>query len=99
VVPVAAGALRIPFWEVTIIFSLASTLWYGTIAWIAFHVGDNWESVRDTVARVARDVGIGAIVAGVVLAIVGWRLIKRRRAAVRASVAADEARKAGDPPR
>jgi membrane protein DedA with SNARE-associated domain len=91
VVPVAAGALRIPFWEVTIIFTLASAIWYGTIAWIAFRVGDNWETVRDTVVRVGRDVGIGAIVAGVVLAIVGWRLIKRRRAAVKASGAASAA--------
>lgn len=85
VVPVAAGALRIPFWEVTVIFTVASTLWYGTIAWIAFHVGNNWETVRETVVRVGRDVGIGAFAAGAVLAVIGWRLIKRRRAAVKAS--------------
>lgn len=87
VVPVAAGALRIPFWEVTIIFALASTIWYGTIAWIAYRVGDNWEAVRDTVVRVGRDVGIGAVIAGLVLAVIGWRLVKRRRAAVKASQA------------
>ncbi len=90
VVPVAAGALRIPFWEVTIIFTLASTLWYGTIAWIAFHVGGNWDAVRETVVRVARDIGLGATAVGVVLAYVGFRLIKRRRAAVRATLARDE---------
>jgi membrane protein DedA with SNARE-associated domain len=96
VVPVAAGALRIPFWEVTVIFTLASTLWYGTIAWIAFRVGDNWEAVREAVVRVGRDVGIGAVVAGAVLAIIGWRLIKRRRASVRAS--ATTKAQAGAPP-
>jgi membrane protein DedA with SNARE-associated domain len=85
VVPAAAGALRIPFWEVTIIFTLASGIWYGGISWIAFHVGRDWHSVREAVVRVGRDVGLGAIVAGLVLALVGWRLIQRRRAAVKAS--------------
>lgn len=89
VVPAAAGALRIPFWEVTIIFTLASGIWYGGISWIAFHVGRDWESVRDAVVRVGRDVGMGAIVAALVLLLVGWRLVKRRRAAVAAAKAAD----------
>jgi membrane protein DedA with SNARE-associated domain len=85
VVPAAAGALRIPFWEVTIIFSLASGIWYGGISWIAFNVGRDWESVRDAVVRVGRDVGLGAIIAGLVLVLVGWRLVKRRRAAIAAA--------------
>jgi membrane protein DedA with SNARE-associated domain len=85
VVPAAAGALRIPFWEVTIIFTLASGIWYGGISWIAFHVGRDWESVRDAVVRVGRNVGLWAIIAALVLVMVGWRLVKRRRAAVAAS--------------
>lgn len=83
VVPAAAGALRVPFWEVTAIFALASVLWYGTIAWIAFHVGRDWASVKEAIAGVARDVGLGSIIAALVLLLIGWRLVKRRRAAVR----------------
>lgn len=82
VVPAAADALRIPLWEVTIIFSLASGIWYGGISWIAFRVGRDWESVRDAVVRVGRDVGLGAVIAALVLVLVGWRLVKQRRAAI-----------------
>lgn len=91
VVPAAAGALRIPFWEVTVIFTLASTIWYGGISWIAFRVGRDWTTVKETVLTVGRDVGLGAIVAALVLVIVGWRLWKRRKASVKAELAAREA--------
>ncbi len=80
IVPAAAGALRIPFWEVTLIFSVASGLWYGAICWIAFRVGEDWHAVQRQLEVLARDVGIGAIVAAVVLVVVGWRLWRRRRA-------------------
>lgn len=83
VVPAAAGALRVPFWEVTVIFTLASTLWYGTIAWIAFHVGRDWASVKAAIAEVARDVGAGSIAVALVLVLIGWRLVRRRRADIR----------------
>ncbi|MHB1298212.1 MAG: hypothetical protein ACYC0B_06765 [Gemmatimonadaceae bacterium] len=43
--------------------------------------------MRDAVVRVGRDVALGAIVAGLVFALVGWRLFKRRRAAIAASTA------------
>lgn len=81
VVPAAAGALRIPLWEVTAIFTIASGLWYGIISWIAFRVGEDWATVRTQLEVVARDVGLGAIVAALVMALVGWRLWKRRRVA------------------
>jgi membrane protein DedA with SNARE-associated domain len=81
VVPAAAGALRIPLWEVMAIFSVASTLWYGGISWIAFRVGADWPSVRATIKVVARDVSVGAVIAGLVLVFVGWRLWRRRKRA------------------
>lgn len=92
VVPAAAGALRIPLWEVTAIFTLASTIWYGSITLIAFRVGRDWEAVKETISTVARDVGLGAVVAALVLAIVGWRLWKRRRKSVREANERDERR-------
>ena len=79
VVPAAAGAIGLPLWEVTAIFSLASLIWYGGISWIAFHVGRDWESVRVTLEGVARDVGLGAIAAAAVLALLIWRLWRKRR--------------------
>lgn len=81
VVPAAAGAIGLPLWEVTIIFSLASLIWYGGISWIAFHLGRDWASVRAALEIVARDVGIGAIVAAVVVVVLVWRLRQRRRRA------------------
>lgn len=81
VVPAAAGALRVPFWEVSIIFTLASGIWYGLISWIAFRVGEDWTAVQAQLERVARDVGIGAVVAALILVALGWRLWKRRKAA------------------
>ncbi|MCL4213429.1 MAG: VTT domain-containing protein [Gemmatimonadales bacterium] len=88
VVPAAAGAIGLPFWEVTAIFTLASLLWYGGISYIAFHVGRDWASVRATLEVVARDVGLGAIAAAAVLVLVGWRLWRRRRLAAAASAVA-----------
>ena len=81
VVPAAAGALRIPLWEVTAIFTIASGLWYGMISWLAFRVGEDWATVRHQLETVARNVGLGAVVAALVLALLGWRLWRRRRAA------------------
>ncbi len=85
VVPAAAGALRIPLWEVTAIFTIASGIWYGIISWLAFRVGEDWATVRHQLEVVARDVGLGAVVAALVLALVGWRLWRRHRAKMKAN--------------
>ena len=77
---IAAGALRVPFWEIAVIFTVASGLWYGVISWISFRVGEDWATVRETLEVVARDVGIGAVVAALVLVFFGWRIWKKRRA-------------------
>lgn len=79
VVPAVAGAMRLPFWEITIIFTVASTLWYGGISWIAFRVGKDWESVRAAITGFARDVGLGAFGLAAVLLLLFWR--HRRRVA------------------
>ena len=89
IVPAAAGALRIPLWEVTLIFSVASGIWYGAISWIAFRVGEDWATVRHQMEVLARDVGLGAVAAAIVLGYFGWRLWKRRRAQVQQRQAQD----------
>lgn len=83
VVPAVAGAMKVPLWEVTLIFTVASTIWYGMISWIAFNVGRDWESVQGAVARFARDVGLGAVVIALVLVLVGWRMWRRRKQAAK----------------
>jgi hypothetical protein len=44
-------------------------------------VGEDWATVRTQLEVVARDVGLGAIGAALVLALLGWRLWRRHRAA------------------
>lgn len=85
VVPAAAGALKVPFWETFTIFAVASGLWYGAIAWVAFKVGNDWESVKLAMTALARDVGLGAIVLAAILGLIGWRLWRRRSQASRTS--------------
>jgi len=79
VVPVAAGALRIPALEVVAIFSLASALWYGAIVWVAFRLGSDWATVQARLSEVLRDLGLGATGLAAVLAAVGWWWWRRRR--------------------
>jgi membrane protein DedA with SNARE-associated domain len=78
--PAAAGALRVPLPRTLAVFAVASFLWYGAITWLAFTIGNDWPAVREAIGRLSRDVGAGAIVAALVLVLIGWRLWKRRRA-------------------
>jgi len=79
VVPPMAGALRIPSLRFTAVITVASTLWYGLIIFVAFRVGAEWESVRSTLHVVVRRVGITAIALALILALVGWELWRRHR--------------------
>lgn len=77
VVPAVAGALRLPFWEVFLIFTAASTLWYGVIGWIAFRVGADWEAVRAALSAFGQDAGLGAVAAALLLLLVFLRMRRR----------------------
>lgn len=78
VVPIAAGALRLPVVEVLGIFSLASALWYGLIVWIAFRIGSDWAALRLRMEVLLRDIGLGASVLALVLAVLVWRWWRAR---------------------
>ncbi len=78
VVPPVAGALRIPLARVALAITAASGLWYGTINYLAFSAGSNWESLARTVGTMGRWT---AIVASAVLLIVVLVLWWRRRRA------------------
>jgi membrane protein DedA with SNARE-associated domain len=80
VVSPMAGALRVKVLRYAIVIAVASAIWYGLIIWIAFQVGADWEEVKESLHVVGRRVGVGAIVAIVVLAALGWELWRRHRA-------------------
>jgi membrane protein DedA with SNARE-associated domain len=78
VAPPMAGAMRIPPVRTAAVFVLASAIWYGAIAWIAFRVGDDWLVMQTAVRHFARRVGVVALVAAVLFAIIVFVVIRRR---------------------
>jgi membrane protein DedA with SNARE-associated domain len=78
--PPMAGALCVPWMRTAAVIGVASTLWYGTIAWVAFKVDADWEQIRALLDMVGRRVLVVAIAAAGLLGFVGWRLWRRHRA-------------------
>jgi membrane protein DedA with SNARE-associated domain len=90
VAPPMAGAMRVPPGRTAGVFVLASAIWYGAIAWIAFRVGDNWLAMQAAVRHFARRVGVVALVAAALFAIVVVIVVRRRAAERLAEVLAAE---------
>ena len=78
VVPPVAGALRIPALRAGVLMAAASAIWYGTIAAIAFRIGDDWDRLRDAVGSSVRVMGLVATAVVVAALLVIW--LRRRRA-------------------
>lgn len=76
VVPPLAGAMRVPATGAILAIAAASTIWYVTVAILAYRLGSNWEVIRETIGRFQT---WSAIVAGAVvgLALAVW-LVRRR---------------------
>jgi membrane protein DedA with SNARE-associated domain len=90
VAPPMAGAMRIPPVRTAGVFVLASAIWYGAIAWIAFRVGDDWAGLQAAVRHFARRVGVVALVAAALFAIIVFIVVRRRAAERLAEVMAAE---------
>ena len=77
IVPVFAGALKLPVVPVVFMIGTASGIWYGAITLIAFRAGSDWERLKDTIARYGTT---AAIVGAVILAvgIVAWLIAQKR---------------------
>lgn len=77
IVPVFAGALRLPIGPVVFMMGTASAIWYGAITLIAYQVGSDWERLKDTVSRYGT---VAAIVGGVILVVgfVVWLIASKR---------------------
>lgn len=78
IVPAFAGALKLPVWSTALMVACASAIWYGLVTVVAFRVGSDWESLKESIARYGRTT---AIVAGVLLAagVSAWLIARRRR--------------------
>jgi membrane protein DedA with SNARE-associated domain len=75
-VPPVAGALRVPPVTATLAIALASGVWYGAIAALAYNVGARWETLAERIQSLSRTAGIVAVVVAVV---VGLAVLYRRR--------------------
>ena len=78
VVPPLAGAIRVPATGAVIAIAAASTVWYATLAIIAYRLSAEWERIAEAIARFQTT---AAIVAGsiVVIGAIAWWVIRRRR--------------------
>ena len=76
-VPPVAGALKVPPVHATAAIAVASAIWYGAITILAYQVGESWEELAATVARLGRWMALVAAVLALAAAIVWW--VRRKR--------------------
>jgi membrane protein DedA with SNARE-associated domain len=76
VVPIFAGAARLPFVPVVAIMATASGIWYAFLTIIAFRAGSDWEALQSTIANYSRAITILAVVMVLAVAAIWWK--KRR---------------------
>jgi len=76
VVPVFAGAAKLPFLPVISIMGLASGIWYAFLTIVAFRAGSDWEALQSTIANYSRAITVMAVVMVAVGAAIWWK--KRR---------------------
>jgi membrane protein DedA with SNARE-associated domain len=78
VVPVAAGALKLPAFRTAVLLSLAAAIWYGAIIWVAYRFSADWERLRDGLGEFSKTLGIAAV-ALLALGLAAWALVRKRR--------------------
>ena len=76
-VPPLAGAAHVPAPRTFVVMSLASALWYGTICYLAYRVGGDFDLLMAAVKSSGRWIGIAATI--VALVGVGIWYLRRRR--------------------
>ncbi|MEX0908229.1 MAG: DedA family protein [Gemmatimonadaceae bacterium] len=77
VVPIFAGAARLPFVPVVAIMALASGIWYAFLTIIAFRAGSDWETLQSTIANYSRAITVLAAVMVLAAGAIWWK--KRRK--------------------
>lgn len=79
-VPVFAGAARLPFIPVMAIIAIASGLWYGFLAFIAYRAAADWDTLRAMIAQYNRVIsGVAVLTAAGLLALWWWRRVHAAR--------------------
>ena len=79
-VPPLAGAMHIAVLPVVLAIALASGLWYGAIAWLAYHVGARWDDLAAYIGSLGRWSSVIAVAVVVVaIAIIYARRRRSRR--------------------
>ena len=82
IVPPAAGALRLPPVRAMLLMGSASAIWYGTIAFLGYRLGDDWDRLYAAVKSSTRLMGLIAVGLVALVLIALW--VRRRYARERA---------------
>jgi membrane protein DedA with SNARE-associated domain len=77
IVPPFAGALRVPPLHAALAIAGASAIWYGTVSYLGFTLGGNWQRVQRLIMDYGRALAIAAAIA-VLLGLVLWRSRRRK---------------------
>ena len=80
VLPPMAGAMRVRAVPALAAMGVASAIWYGVIAWLAYRLGRDWRRVLDIMGTGSRTVGLVVLALALVGALVWWLRARRRRA-------------------
>ena len=74
IVPPFAGALKVPLRQVIPAMGIASAIWYGVIAWLGFHFGQNLEQLQALIGSATRTSGLIAVgIVIIAVAVIWWR--------------------------
>lgn len=71
-VPPFAGALRVPPLRTGIAIAGASALWYGTVSYLGFALGGNWQRVLDLITDYGRVLALAAAALLLVGLVIWW---------------------------
>lgn len=80
VVPPLAGAIRVPLPGAIAAIAVASTIWYTTLAIIAYRLGAQWDRITSAIRQFETGAAIIAAVI-VALSLIVWLVVRRRRRA------------------
>ena len=80
VVPPLAGAIRVPLGGAIAAIAIASTIWYASLALIAYRLGSQWDRIMEAMKQFQM---VAAIVAGAIVAVgfLVWYVVRRQRQA------------------
>jgi membrane protein DedA with SNARE-associated domain len=77
IVPPFAGALRVPPGRAAVAIGGASALWYGTVSYLGFSLGGNWQRVSHLIVEYGRVLALAGLVVILVVLLI-WRTRSRK---------------------